>query len=437
MLLGKELESKNLYDVYYFENAVGLDKYSKESFIQARDKSLEENKTMVIMVDEVHQNPNACAWTYLLKDATGIIVIGVGIPYLNLTSPQFIDKYPPAEMYFNCNSEDMKELIDLFVKQTMGRDISPDDIAAICHYICHYTSGHMFPMLKFCEHIFDPAQSDHLGDYGKYLTSKAFYDHKDFVGVRKRCFSKPPFDPIYKILHGGVLLDINTNVLDQLGYWNVEKEWFISNCFIDIIFNTVIKGKRNIVSDVSFYNLPVEDKIEKIITTGLTHMTPTDFEEPLDPNLEKYEDAIGFCWGWNIKTYLTQLHIASQVQIPGDNKTGKNPCIDFVCNGENDIGFELIRNGTAAMCKDHADRFKNKYKRWRESGVILNFIISGDESVEKLYESPTIPIFHYLKETNTLYKGKKIFKHGVSQHISTPPISTTPSKRKFVESSII
>jgi hypothetical protein len=78
-------------------------------------------------------------------------------------------------MYFDCKSEDMEELIDLFVDQTKGRGISRDEIAAIYHYICDDTNGHMFHMLKFCEHIFDQAQSDHLGDYGKYLTSKAFF----------------------------------------------------------------------------------------------------------------------------------------------------------------------------------------------------------------------------------------------------------------------
>jgi hypothetical protein len=56
-----------------------LDKYTKQSFIQARDKALKQRKTLVVMVDEVHHNTSSSVWTYLLKNATDIIVIGVGI----------------------------------------------------------------------------------------------------------------------------------------------------------------------------------------------------------------------------------------------------------------------------------------------------------------------------------------------------------------------
>jgi hypothetical protein len=255
------LESKDLYDVYYFENARELDKYTKKSFIKAREEALKENKTMVVMVDEVHQNPTACVWTYLLKKAADIILIGVGIPKVYLSSPHFRKKYPPSVIYFDCKSVDMKELIDLFAKQTMGRDdISRDDIAAICHYICEYTSGHMFPMLKFCEHIFDPAQTDYVHEYGKYFTSKAFFDHIDYVEVRDRCFSDLPYNPIYKILHGGTKSADNVATLDKLGLWNEDENWFISKCLIDVIYNTLPKGDNELFSDVSFHDLSVEKK---------------------------------------------------------------------------------------------------------------------------------------------------------------------------------
>jgi hypothetical protein len=216
-----------------------LDKYTEISFIQSRDQALDQNKTLVVMVDEVHENPHASLWTYLLKEGKQTVVIGAGIPKLEAPSPLFMNKYPPSEIYFDCNSEDMEELIDVFVELTEGRDISRDDIAAICHYICYYTSGHMFPMLKFCEHIFDHAQSDHFCDYGKYLTSKACFDHNDYVEVRQRCFSNLPFDPICKILQGGNRSPRSVMELDKLGYWNVDSYWFMSKCLIDVIHNTL------------------------------------------------------------------------------------------------------------------------------------------------------------------------------------------------------
>jgi hypothetical protein len=81
------------------------------------------------------------------------------------------------------------------------------------------------------------------------------------------------------------------------------------------------------------------------------------------------------------------------------------------------------------MCKEHADRFDNIYERWRKSCAIVNIILSGNIKVKNLYKSKTIPVFHYLKRTNTLYKGNKIFKQRAAKDMPTP--SYTPIKRGF------
>lgn len=57
------------------------------------------------------------------------------------------------------------------------------------------------------------------------------------------------------------------------------------------------------------------------------------------------------------------------------------------------------------MCKEHADRFKDKYERWENSGAILYFNIAGAEEKGNLYETPKIPVYHFLKGENALYKG--------------------------------
>jgi hypothetical protein len=101
------------------------------------------------------------------------------------------------------------------------------------------------PMLKFCEHIFDIAQNDYLDNYRKYLTSKKFYDHEDFQVVRNRCFGSLPIASICCILKGKLT---DTFALEKLG--------------------------------------------------GLQQMSRSDFKEPLDSNLLKYEDAIGLCWAF-------------------------------------------------------------------------------------------------------------------------------------------
>ena len=165
------------------------------------------------------------------------------------------------------------------------------------------------------------------------------------------------------------------------------------------------------------------NKIEQIITVGLNHMEPNDFNEPIGSGLKKYEDAIGFCWAWYIKCCFPSLYIATQVQVPHVNKSGgKNPCIDFVFNDKNDVGIELIRNGNKTVCEEHADRFEDKYKRWKSSGAILNFNITGNEKKGQLYESPKIPVYHFMKGENALYKGNKLLKQQVAK-LPTPPLN--------------
>jgi hypothetical protein len=115
------------------------------------------------------------------------------------------------------------------------------------------------------------------------------------------------------------------------------------------------------------------------------------------------------------------INVYAQVPVPSGIVTaGKKTCIGFVYNGENDIGIELIRNGNSTVCKEHADRFKEKYVRWQNSGAILNFIVIGDVKIERLYNPPDFPVYHFLKEKNALYKVNKLVKKRVSTSLPTP-----------------
>ena len=423
MLLGREFEKRNC-DVFYFEVAGLLDDYPKESYIEARRESLRQNKKLVIMVDEVQQSPDANLWTPLLKSMGNMLVIGMGIPKFDSSSPQFLRKHSPSELYFNSNSEDMEELIDVFMEEMKGRDVSRETVSEICRYVCDYTGGHMFPMLKFCEHIFHPNQSSHLEKYhyAIYFSSQKFYDSYDYDNVRGRCFSQLPLGPISEVLRCGRKVNTDMVSLDKCGYWNYKKGWFISKCLVDVIYNTLPNDSECHKESISIHDLNVSEKIERIINIGLHHMAPSDFEEPTS-DMSKYEDAIGFGWAWQVKCCFPSLYIATQVQQPTGvkiKKGGKHPCIDFVFNGENDIGIELVRNGRNKECAEHVARFDGKYKRWGESGAVLNFI-TDDTKVKDLFESPKVPVYHFFKGENALYKGNTLLKQGVVRSLPTPP----------------
>jgi hypothetical protein len=116
MLLGKELLENRNCSVYFIKSACDLDKYTESSFHQAREESLKEKKILVILIDEVPSNMNSGLWLYFRKTSISTVVVGVGIPKLE-SSSNFFYNYSSSEMNFDCNSEDMKDLIEAFVKQ--------------------------------------------------------------------------------------------------------------------------------------------------------------------------------------------------------------------------------------------------------------------------------------------------------------------------------
>jgi hypothetical protein len=137
-----------------------------------------------------------------------------------------------------------------------------------------------------------------LDNYSKYLTSKICYDHEDYADVRDRCFSSLPVNPISNILHRGFKTNKDIFALDNLGLWSSKNHWFISKCLLDVIYNTIPENIRVPASNISFGKLCVKKKIETIIIGGLEYMTLDDFQVALGSDNVKYEDSIGFCWGW-------------------------------------------------------------------------------------------------------------------------------------------
>lgn len=147
-LLAKKLVENGM-DVYFFldsEILNSLDYLEVNSWINSL------NKNTVIIVDEVQKNQNSAKWTCFLKTSNCyLIVVGFGVPILYGDSPAFSIKHSPVELLYKEQSEDMNELVHLFMKQR--RTLTEAQVRAVCETICEYVNGQAYPLLKFSEHF--------------------------------------------------------------------------------------------------------------------------------------------------------------------------------------------------------------------------------------------------------------------------------------------
>lgn len=88
--------------VYHIKNAGWLNDYD-ESTWEDLYKHVKQSKTKtVVLIDEVHQNFAAPAWTNLLREPEGdpnFVVVGFGVKRSFEPSPNFMDKISSSELF--------------------------------------------------------------------------------------------------------------------------------------------------------------------------------------------------------------------------------------------------------------------------------------------------------------------------------------------------
>jgi hypothetical protein len=206
-LMGKELQSRGC-DVYSIILAGSLQKDHKEYFKNLCEKA--GTRTVVLLIDEVHNNAKSPVWDGLLKShrPKNLLVLGVGIP-INVPSPQFTGKFPRSgeliPMFLTPN--DLPEIYTYF--KAKYKYIPDEVITKSCQTILHYTSGQIFPFISILEDLFTsqpspqadnivtaeaavhvpplPAYNAALDDLGMYLSSPKFYKSSRVDRMIQRC----------------------------------------------------------------------------------------------------------------------------------------------------------------------------------------------------------------------------------------------------------
>ena len=187
-LLGRELASSGC-DVYMIYSAAMLDSYDDNYFIELAKQA--GDKPVVVLIDDVQTNLFSSQWLYLLKGfkPANLVVLGVGVCTLPDYSPQFFERYPELydsfPMFFT--ADDLPEMIEYFAKRFPCH--GEHAISEVCQRMLTFTSGHVFPFVKFVNHLLDSTQELNPETIDTYLSSEEFSKSDVYKEVRERCFS--------------------------------------------------------------------------------------------------------------------------------------------------------------------------------------------------------------------------------------------------------
>ena len=412
-LMGREMEGRGyqVYSIFYGKSMNEHDIVELKRLVTVRP---DDSKPIVLLLDEAQDAVGGVPLLRLLKEASDVVVIAAGIPDIVLNSANFAIKHPTIELMYT--HDELPELVDFFADYypTLERKI----IADICSFACSLTGGHLFALLRMCQHVMGMPEPT---NYRRYLQGEEFSKTVAYKDIISRCYTIiPNFEQFFRFLRAVPTMDDITEY-EEMGLWNNSTCRFVSPFFKNHCFNTIPKAPENQSDEAEKVVLSLEtsadEKIRAIIKTGLKHMTSQDFMEP-SGDAFKYEDPIGNCWAYYVRRFMPFLYIAGQAQVnvPYKELQGKRKekrkteddtiaRLDFLFNGETDVAIELVRNGEKKReNKKHWKRFSEDYKEWTDRCAVFNFQMTGT----KVTQIKGANLYTFLHATNELYHGDVI-----------------------------
>lgn len=413
-LFGKELQQRGF--VVFMVTAPGMDEFRWGYFEELADRMAREGKQVAVLVDEVHRNVNSKHWDFLLKKAPqNLLVIGTGISDLINESPPFLDKYPSMHnpTIGQLTEEDMPEVLDHFIRQ--GKADSQWELKTkALRELLVATGGQLYPFVVLAKHLLEPERVEHLSNVSAYLTSKTFYYTDDYVRVRKRCFDWN---------------QTKVNLLEErLDLWSGLRTGtsFISPLLVQEVFR---QRSETLPSDEIKLDLSGKSPsvVEQIIVAGLANMRPWDFEESDFSTLDINERGLAFRWGVCAGSALkNQVWLTSEVVT--EERIGKaaaEPTIDFVVNGDLNLGLKLARDRTdGAMLGMLKKIGKGGY--YSRDSYLFHFVFKGtmEDVVRQVNVFPIdlqTRVYTFLKDDNALLCGTKVVRKGVVRTLPMHP----------------
>lgn len=432
-LIGKKLQERGCV-VYYLNNSAKLDKFKDNYFHQlAQDAG---DKTVVLMIDEVQNNIYSGVWSDILREIRpdNLIVLGVGIPQLMYSSPQFICRFPMEGQLFPMflTKKDIPEVVNYFRGQSSNK--SEEDITKLCEEILAFTNGHLYPFVKIIEHLLNP---DTIIEHNValYLSSQKFRSSIPYLSIKVRCAFFP------------YILDAATNVLKKMDHVDniktlhklgvLHEGVLISPFLLNEAFLNMSPPTGLIVSSLD-ESEGIRSCTERIMCAGLYYITAADFQD-MNPEYRVVENAISLIWGSNVKHAFSNIMMYFQARTKYEDHSGPGakPLIDFVFNGRLHLGVEVAVNLDANGVKEHLQRFDDKYKILQQNGVVLHIDTMRSEPVEikSLDKDSNDKIYTFITSRNELYRGSELIKTIVCQYLKAPFEFPSPTKNTLKDKS--
>jgi hypothetical protein len=419
--------------------------------------SAPSGKKIYLLIDEVQNGTQSALWSYLLKtDSHSIISIGVGVPYLNATSPAFPERLPSDHLFVK-EYELNEDVVDSFVaisqiknKNKNKNKMDENTVLRALKWARNFTAGHGYSFAKIAEYLVTECQD--MCKSGFFQMSSQFIHSKAYKDILSRSFDlnteeKACINAIAHNVKRGTSKILNAErCLDMIGVWNRDNAWFVSNLYYTFVLNTVLRSYV-IDSTATDLKLGQADSMEQMLLYALGNLQARDlliFKNP-DKAHFRIENGIGSMLG-NRLIEIPHLFVSPQTPVHEHKvmqpKHGMRPTIDFYLNGRMNKYLELTRNGS--NLKEHFDKFERQdgpYHEHKEKYVILDFQLQSDKptSVPEEYQHCRNNFYCYVLMRNSLYKNGQLVKEKVSCNIASPkrlhdPITQLKSKSESNQS---
>ena len=303
-----------------------------------------------------------------------------------------------------------------------------------------FTAGHLFPFVKFVQHVLDPINKIDLNNIDDYLIGKEFRSSQVFLQVRARCFDFLVDNAIKK--PENLLLNKcnfeDERALQKLGVW-------LRNGFLSPLLTTEVFLRAQLSpspDEITLDATGTSPYAQQIILAGLRDMTEEDFK---DAHFDQVpvENAVGFRWGFNVRSVLLNVWMSPQVRTKYAEHIGRGakPLIDFHFNGLVNTGIEVALNlkfdGKSGI-RAHLERFNKDYARYK-NGVVLHFETNTSDAPDK----DEARLYTFVKKRNELYRGCSLVRSNVARQLPSPPVmsySTTvrlgmPNRKRVMNTS--
>lgn len=275
---------------------------------------------------------------------------------------------------------------------------------------------------------------ERLSNVSAYMTSKTFYYSYDYVRVRKRCYGLSHSE--VELLSRFLMEDSNDieNAMKS-GLWTGTS--FVSPLVVQEVFRQRLETfpSNEIELDLSGKSSSV---VEQIIVAGLANMRPLDFEES-DFSTWDNERGLAFRWGVCAGSALkNQVWLTSEVVTEERNGTTEEakPTIDFVVNGDLNLGLALARDRTDVAMLNKLTKIGKGGVHSRRDSYLLHFVFNGtvEDAVRQVNGFPLdlqTRVYTFMKDDNALLCGTNVVRKGVVRKLPSPPSLHPSGARQF------